>query len=171
MYLRFALLSGTKATSIIFGCEGQSFSGSSAIQLVYTANSRYYSNKNALRCDLAGLTYTSADFFGELNPSTDFHEFTANGLVTNCLNKSITANSAISGGTKPLYLFGQKINDKNKATCRVSSMWYKRDGNYLILLIPCVRISDSVAGMYDTVSRAFLTNTGTGTFVAGPYTD
>lgn len=34
-------------------------------------------------------------------------------------------------------------------------------------LIPCRRNSDSVLGMYDTVSGNFLTNQGTGTFTAG----
>ena len=34
-------------------------------------------------------------------------------------------------------------------------------------LIPCRRNSDSVLGMYDTISGTFLTNAGTGTFTAG----
>lgn len=34
-------------------------------------------------------------------------------------------------------------------------------------LIPCRRKSDSVLGMYDTVSRHFFTNAGTGDFIAG----
>jgi len=34
-------------------------------------------------------------------------------------------------------------------------------------LIPCRRNSDSVLGMYDTISGNFLTNAGTGTFTAG----
>ena len=167
MYLRFALLPGTKNPSIIFGCEGQSLGTRNAsAQIVYFANSSYYSNKNALRCDLRGLYYAASDFFGELNPSSDFNEFTTSGLVARCLNKNITADSAISGTTKQLYLFGQKVADKNKATCRISSMWYKRDGAFLIRLIPCV--ADGVAGMYDTVSNQFLTNAGTGTFTPGP---
>lgn len=34
--------------------------------------------------------------------------------------------------------------------------------------VPCVRISDSVAGVYDVLNDEFLTNAGTGTFVVGP---
>ena len=34
-------------------------------------------------------------------------------------------------------------------------------------LIPCYRISDNVLGMYDTVSKTFFTNAGTGTFLVG----
>lgn len=40
------------------------------------------------------------------------------------------------------------------------------DGNALVRnLIPCVRKSDSKPGMYDTVSKTFYTNTGTGEFI------
>lgn len=35
-------------------------------------------------------------------------------------------------------------------------------------MYPCVRLSDSVAGMYDKANDVFYTNAGTGTFVVGP---
>lgn len=35
-------------------------------------------------------------------------------------------------------------------------------------LIPCYRLSDDEIGMYNTVTRSFLTNQGTGTFIKGP---
>lgn len=35
-------------------------------------------------------------------------------------------------------------------------------------LIPCYRKADNVVGLYDTISNNFLTNSGSGTFVAGP---
>lgn len=42
------------------------------------------------------------------------------------------------------------------------------DGNTLIQnLIPCKRNSDNAVGMYDTINDVFLTNAGSGTFVAG----
>ena len=42
-------------------------------------------------------------------------------------------------------------------------------GNVLVAdYIPARRNSDNVIGLYDTVTKQFLTNSGTGTFVAGP---
>ena len=41
--------------------------------------------------------------------------------------------------------------------------------NYSILLIPCVRTSDSVVGFYDVIGEEFYTNHGSGSFTAGPY--
>jgi len=35
--------------------------------------------------------------------------------------------------------------------------------------VPCIRKTDSVAGMYDTVNHVFTENAGTGSFIAGPY--
>lgn len=43
------------------------------------------------------------------------------------------------------------------------------ENNQLIqYLIPSKRISDSVSGLYDIVTNTFLTNAGTGVFIAGP---
>jgi hypothetical protein len=41
------------------------------------------------------------------------------------------------------------------------------NGNVLINLKPCIRIADNKAGMYDTVSKQFFGNKGTGEFVVG----
>ena len=51
---------------------------------------------------------------------------------------------------------------------QISSVWAKEDDIYVLNLIPCKRKSDSIVGMYDTVSKTFLTNQNdTGAFVAG----
>ena len=39
------------------------------------------------------------------------------------------------------------------------------DGEKVVDLVPCVRVSDSEAGLYDTVRGTFLTNQGTGSFI------
>ena len=54
------------------------------------------------------------------------------------------------------------------AIAKISSVWAKENGEYKINLIPARRNSDSVLGMYDTVSGEFFTNKGSGTFTAGP---
>lgn len=42
---------------------------------------------------------------------------------------------------------------------------YARDGNNIMNLIPCTRKADNKPGMYDTVSKTFFTNAGTGEFI------
>ena len=42
------------------------------------------------------------------------------------------------------------------------------NGNLVFNGVPAKRNSDNVAGMYDTVTKTFFTNAGTGSFIAGP---
>lgn len=50
---------------------------------------------------------------------------------------------------------------------RVSFYHHKKTDGTEINLIPCYRKSDSKPGMYDTVSKTFYTNSGTGEFLVG----
>jgi hypothetical protein len=47
-----------------------------------------------------------------------------------------------------------------------TKMW--KNGTLVRYLIPAKRNSDNVVGMYDTVSKTFFTNAGSGAFIAGP---
>lgn len=50
---------------------------------------------------------------------------------------------------------------------RIYAFWAKKGGSYRANMVPAKRNSDNVVGMYDTVRRAFFTNSGTGSFTAG----
>ena len=58
-------------------------------------------------------------------------------------------------------------NYNNSSYSKNRWYWIKiLEGQTLIRdMIPCVRISDSEPGLYDFVSKAFFTNSGTGTFI------
>ena len=45
--------------------------------------------------------------------------------------------------------------------------FYNRSNVMVAHLLPCYRVSDNVAGMYDDVQNAFRTNLGTGSFIVG----
>ena len=69
-----------------------------------------------------------------------------------------------------LYLFacndGGVARQMTKACVRSFDMW--KSGNKVRGLVPACRASDGAVGMYDTVAGAFLVNSGTGAFKAGP---
>ncbi|MBR2355250.1 MAG: hypothetical protein IKA69_02600 [Kiritimatiellae bacterium] len=73
-----------------------------------------------------------------------------------------------------IWLFGRNSNMPNVlsyATVRLGNVEIWQDGQIAErdrMLLPCKRLSDNVLGMYDVVRNEFLTNVGTGTFVAGP---
>lgn len=75
--------------------------------------------------------------------------------------------------TNSIYLFAMNYNkgsisDAMKVNARVYSFkLYNSYGNKILDLQPCYRKSDSVAGMWDKVSKTFLTNSGSGTFTVG----
>ena len=69
-----------------------------------------------------------------------------------------------------IYLFGLN-NDgtlvQTGSGCRIYNAKLYVNSNVVADFIPVKRNSDNVLGMYDTISKRFFTNAGTGTFVAG----
>lgn len=50
---------------------------------------------------------------------------------------------------------------------RLYYFYFNQDGTVVFNMVPCYRKSDGGIGMYDLVSKTFLTNAGTGTFTKG----
>lgn len=71
--------------------------------------------------------------------------------------------------SKPIYLMARNNNGTIDRLCKVRFYYWAAYENDVkkIELIPAMRNSDSVLGMYDTVGDSFLTNSGSGTFVGG----
>lgn len=91
-------------------------------------------------------------------------QYTApNGTVT-----AIASYPEYSGKLYSIYLFGLNQSDtfiQSGRGCAIFKMVFY-DGNTRIAnFVPCVRKSDSEPGMYDTVSKTFYTNAGTGEFI------
>ena len=59
--------------------------------------------------------------------------------------------------------YGYANNTKGK----IAYYHHKKEDGIEINLIPCYRKSDSEPGMYDTVTKTFYTNAGTGEFLVG----
>lgn len=53
-------------------------------------------------------------------------------------------------------------------TGRIYSLKFIYDGDIVRDFVPCYRISDNVAGMYDMANGVFYTNSGSGSFTVGP---
>lgn len=56
----------------------------------------------------------------------------------------------------------------NNGSIQIKRFKLYNENNKLVLnLLPATRMSDSVVGMYDTISNSFFTNSGTGDFIIG----
>lgn len=84
------------------------------------------------------------------------------GNLVNSYSQQTTCNLNI-------YLFGE--NKGNTVTgyssCKIYQVKLYKNGTIVRDMVPCVRVSDNVAGMYDRVEGNFYTNAGTGTFTVG----
>lgn len=68
-----------------------------------------------------------------------------------------------------IYLFGENRGDTvtGYSSCKIYQVRLYKNGTIVRYMVPCVRVSDNVAGMYDIVEGNFYTNAGTGTFTVG----
>ena len=73
-----------------------------------------------------------------------------------------------NNGTVPAFVFGRNYGDNRKESiARVYSIKITRDGSLIHNFVPSVRVSDGVAGLYDTSTGVFHTNSGTGELKIG----
>lgn len=113
------------------------------------------------------------------NTSTTYNKIVIEASGTQATIHNKTTNVSKSGTLKPdmamtanLYLLAQNYNGSPRYDVgnyrQIGYFKYWDKNNTLICdLVPCYRKSDGVVGMYDLVRRQFLTNSGTGSFVAG----
>ena len=154
----------------------------SADDLIYgitTGNVSYYAEEyNAGRWYAAvGLSrYSNIQWSGygnnlfKTHAVIDLEKITVTNLEsgdTRTANHNQTYSSFTN--TLPLYIFAW--NDRGRGAgyihhgLKIFSLKLYRAGNLSANYIPCVRKSDNKPGMYDTVTKQFFTNAGTGEFI------
>ena len=84
----------------------------------------------------------------------------------------ITRTNKVKGTANSgnISLFNRSMTNPNTARdigLKVYSFYIKNNDELVCDLVPCRRNSDNVLGMYDMVRNIFLTNVGTGEFIAG----
>lgn len=145
-----------------FGCMINNDSGNAAmVGLGNTYDSGM--NTNGMKVPLTTgrhrLTYSFIDKFVSVDDTKK--EVPFNGTI-NFNNTVVNMGLGIIGIT----YFSWSGIQKPGITTLGEFIW-KENGAEHMHMIPCYRISDKVAGMYDLVNDVFHTNKGTGTFVVG----
>ena len=73
--------------------------------------------------------------------------------------------------TSQWYIFGRRdalsaaASESNNPPCRIWSHSISLNGNKVIDLVPCVRLTDNMPGMYDLENQRFLTKAGSGNII------
>lgn len=83
-------------------------------------------------------------------------------------NESVNSSMYQGNTISPRRLFALGSSWKGKNISIYNYSLYDESDNLLVDLVPARRNSDNILGMYDKVSSSFLTNAGTGIFIAGP---
>lgn len=85
--------------------------------------------------------------------------------------KTTIGSSYVNSNLEQFYLFARNYDGnvaKNFASAKLYYVKiYDENGEIIHHLVPCYRKSDNVAGVFDSVKKVFLTNSGSGTFIVG----
>lgn len=127
---------------------------------------------------LIGRYYNAGHYAGTFNtlwtlgggvnsavPATNWQDIVVSFPDDKSVNLTIgeeTLTRAGSPTNRTYTLFG---NDVYNSMAKVKRCVCYQNGAIVANFVPCVRKSDSKPGMYDTVSKTFYTNAGTGEFI------
>lgn len=133
--------------------------------ILANSENRIITNNNTI-CTTSGNTELNCDI-SQIHTVISKHDTVIlDGVATSIQNTATGTENANN-----IALFNRSITNPNTSRdigLRVYGFKIY-DADVLVSdLIPCRRKSDSVLGMYDTVSGQFFTNAGTSTFTAGP---
>lgn len=78
--------------------------------------------------------------------------------------------TGIMGDNIGLFASERNISSYSPIKMKLFSFKYGNSMNWVSDLVPCVRKSDQVAGLYDKIKKKFYTNSGTGEFLVGSKT-
>lgn len=100
-------------------------------------------------------------------PSTNIVEFERNGVNQYVNNNLYYINQSSNfETTSTAIVFGAYYNSFNLSSIKLYELWIWEDGtNISRHFQPCYRKSDNKPGLYDTVTKEFYTNQGTGEFL------
>ena len=150
----FLIAQGTGDRGIIFSFD-QDYSGS------YVGDNGTSFFSNGIFSETQSLTKTNIETYWETNGSKLKQTTIINGVTKTYSNYSRTPH-------KITIFKGADWADANSYWAgKIFSFIIKRNGSVILNLIPA-KNSDNVVGMWDTVSKTFFTNAGTGSFIAGP---
>lgn len=117
------------------------------------------------------LRYGTQHYISEFGIKYGQNHIIVNKNIYTINGDSYTFNSTIFQSSNNMYLFACNNNgETNDREMRGKMYYFKLYDNDVLIrnMIPCIRKSDNVVGMYDTVNNLFYENSGTGNFIAGP---
>jgi hypothetical protein len=121
-------------------------------------NNNWYINKG--NSGSQGIAFASSDYYTISYKNGKFSINSNEVSFTNTLINTVGALALLAKRIGTSHIEGSTYMN---ARLHYTKIW--DSGTLIRNFIPCIRTSDSVAGLYDTVGGQFYTNAGTGTFI------
>ena len=138
--------------------------GSNRLYLLHLYNGFTLGYGNYYSAGTSGPVNQNIIYDVQTDLSTGTQTLEANGIRVLTTTNTTTLNTNLK-----LYLFALNLDGVANyfSSARIYELKIYDDNKLIRNMIPCYRKSDGVIGMYDTESKTFFTNKGTGTFLIG----
>ena len=145
------------------GCLASEYSNGSALGIEFISGIRVYNSGNP--------DFNNAGFvFNSENEYSVRFDRTAQTITSYCRGTTVSKTGLYGNNGVSFYIFvdrEKRFSTFNK-THRLYYFEMIKDGALYCRFIPAKRKSDSVIGLFDLVEQKFYTNSGSGSFTAGP---
>ena len=147
----------TSNNNMFFGSKG---SDDSRFWIYSTNNNIYFGFNTNLTTSTSTINSINELKLNFLNDRKTYF----NGVSTNNLS-----TVSFRGNTAPIAIFASNTAGSigNKGSVKIYNLKISDEDKVIANFVPVYRISDNVAGLYDTINQKFYTNNGTGTFGIG----
>ena len=142
----------------LFPSQAQAYQGCNGYMQFFVSSKYGISNESSISVgnrDTVRIAYANQTATLTVNgsqaESKSWASYSGTNVKLGVLRMGDTNNGWFSGGAASCTIYGYKV-------------W--KDGILVSECIPCRRKSDGVLGVYDAIQKIFITNSGTGTFVA-----
>ena len=165
-----AKCSETGAYNILFGVS----SYNNTDNVIYTNNGIALTAIAAYAGNTAIVAFTGNTLIENIYIHSYFNFTGTPGAIINSSKYTYSGVNIKPSNTNTLYIFTMHYaNGVNTSRIPTSKLYsfkvWDTNNNVIANLLPCYRISDGAKGVIDTVSKSFIENSGTGTFVAGDF--
>lgn len=160
----------TGAYNILYGVSAYN----STDNVIYTTNGIALTAVAAYTNNSSVASFTGNTLIENIYIHSYFNFTGAPGAIINSTQYTYSGVNIKPSSTNTLYIFtmhyANGVNTSRIPTAKLYNfkVW-DSSSNVIANLLPCYRISDGAKGVIDTVSKSFIGNSGTDTFVAGDF--
>ena len=167
IYADFAYTQSVLQTRV-FGVQGKAGVSLMTFEIYINGNGQYAWACQNNAGNWKSTSLTANDSRVQVDFNSNNNRITFSGGIT--YTEEIKTTRTITNNA-PVYIFATNLygtSVSNMAKLKIYSLFIENNGIRVRDFVPCYRVDDGIAGLYDLVNGVFYTNQGTGYFLRGP---